>query len=158
MSNLYLQAAEDAKGLLSKFETVKKVAEAFALVGGLQQAQAEVEAALPKAQAELAMVRNDVANEKVMLDTIRAEAKKTTANAKTVAEGIVEAAHAKAKAAIHEAEVSVLEVQGRERTTTANAAAEVAAATTKRDELLAEVKELESRADKARRYLSKLAE
>jgi hypothetical protein len=157
MSNEYLRAAEDAKGLLAKFETVKKVAEAFALVGSLQQAQAEAEAALPKVQAELALARNAVANEQVVLDMIRADAKKITADAKTVADGIVASAQAKADALAAESNAKAAAhneaVLGRQ----ALAEAEAETVKAQRATLLKEVEDLEARADKARKYLAKLA-
>lgn len=153
----YTQTAEDARRLLRGFAAVESLAKAFDEAGQLEQTITTNKVAAGAAQAELASLRERVAQENAVLAAVREQVAAKEVAAKAEADRIVAAAHAEAKAAIIAAEASVLEVQELERTATSNAEAAAAAALDQRDKLLAEVTELEQRAEKARAYLTKLA-
>jgi esterase/lipase len=89
MSNEYLQAAQDAKRLLSGFAAVATVAAAFEKVGSLQQAQDEAENALAILQGQIAAAKDELAAAGVSLAGVNDAALTATAEAKSTAEHIV---------------------------------------------------------------------
>lgn len=92
MTNRYLTAAENARRLLANFELVKQVAEAFELVGTLEQATGEARAAHEAALAPLQQALAD-----------RQEAEGQAANARADADAVLFASAAAKEAALVEA-------------------------------------------------------
>lgn len=95
MSNEFIQAADDANRLLNGFAAVRTVADAFAKVGLLQQAQAEAEAALAEAAAAIADARAELCAAKTEGEQVLAETQAVVAQAALRAAGTVNDAAAR---------------------------------------------------------------
>lgn len=154
----FLKAADDARRLLRGFKAFEEVAAALEMAGIAQQTKAEAESKLAflltkietaKVEAEEQAGKNAAA-----IAAAQAQADEIVRDAWNRAKKIAE--DAKAEAAETAAIVSREKLAAEERLAADVAAA--AAAQIQRDELAAEVKDLEARVEKARKYLAKLAD
>ena len=156
MSNELIQAADDARRLLRGFQAFAEVAAALDHVGQLEQRKTEVEALLTKLGDEVKEATDTSRATVEKAELANAEAKRMTANAKTVADGIVASAEAKAKALVEDAMTAVREADQAKSNTIASAEAHLGEIEVQRNVLLAEVEALEARAATAREYLTNL--
>lgn len=155
--NDYMQAADDARRLLRGFAAVQEVADAFDQVGGLQQAQAEAEAALEKLHAQHLAVSGEIAEAREQLAeainsaaAIQDEAKRVMRDAQDEAAGVLERATEQAN--LLRQETSEWITAERAKLTES-----IDASCAQYNAIAAEVAELEVRAGEARTYLAKLA-
>ena len=157
MSNELIQAADDARRLLRGFAAIETVAAAFENVGQLEQRKDEVEKLLKKLGDDVKEATDTFRATVEKAELANAEAKRMTANAKTVADGIVSSAEAKAKALVEDAMAAVREADQAKSSTIASAEAHLGEIEVQRNVLLAEVEALEARAAEAKAYLAKLS-
>lgn len=153
----YLKAADEARKILRGFKAFEEVATALELAGTSVQAKAEAEAALVVLRSDIATAVRDVADAKAEAERARVAANKATADAKTAADGIVAGARSKADAIVSAAEALAESKAETGQLAQADADTLLALTGAKADALLAEVKDLEARAENARAYLTKLA-
>lgn len=156
MTNL-LKAADDARRLLRGFKAFEEVANALDTAASLEQRVAEINAAIPGLTAQRDALTVEVAELQARAEKTKQEAKDIAASAKDAAAGILLDAKTKAE------EVETGLKASREQVNT-NINEMVAAWNTQLTELTAkheaatkEVKDLETRAEKAKAYLAKLA-
>jgi colicin import membrane protein len=154
----FLKAADDARRLLRGFRAFEEVATALELAGQAEQTKTE-------AESKLAFLLVQIETAKVEAEEQEAKNAAAIAAAEQRAADIVAAAGAKAvqivadaQTAASNAELQAASVRKTAEDARAAAALETAEAIAKRDLIAAEVKELEARADKARKYLAKLAD
>lgn len=157
MSNELIQAADDARRLLRGFAAIETVAAAFENVGQLEQRKDEVEKLLKKLGEDVKEATDTFRTTVEKAELANAEAKRMTADAKTVADGIVSSAEAKAKALVEDAMAAVREADQAKSNTIASAEAHLGEIEVQRNVLLAEVEALEARAAEAKAYLAKLS-
>lgn len=157
MSNELIQAADDARRLLRGFAAIETVATAFENVGQLEQRKDEVEKLLKKLGEDVKEATDTFRTTVEKAELANAEAKRMTADAKTVADGIVASAEAKAKALVEDAMAAVREADQAKSNTIASAEAHLGEIEVQRNVLLAEVEALEARAAEAKAYLAKLS-
>jgi membrane fusion protein (multidrug efflux system) len=157
MSNEFLKAADDARRLLAGFSAVATVADAFEKVGGLQQAKAEAEKAIPKLKAEAAAASAELAQARADLKQAKEDAKDIVAKANDAASGILADAQRKAVEAAEASDAASASAKATLDAMFAGADARIADLQAAHDKLAGEVKDLEARADRARAYLQKLA-
>ncbi len=153
----FLKAADDARRLLRGFKAFEEVAAALEMAGIAQQTKAE-------AESKLAFLLTKIETAKVEAEEQAGKNAAAIAAAEQRAADIVAAAGAKALTIVADAQAEAAEtaaIVSREKLAAEERlAADVAAAAAaqiQRDELAAEVKDLEARAEKARAYLAKLA-
>ena len=156
MSNELIQAADEARRLLRGFKAFAEVAAALDLTGQLEQRNTEGQALHASLTTEIAAARDELGQTISQVEIANAEAKRMTANAKTVADGIVASAEAKAKALVEDAMTAVREADQAKSNTIASAEAHLGEIEVQRNVLLAEVEALEARAATAREYLTNL--
>jgi len=156
MSNELIQAADDARRLLRGFAAIETVAKAFEEVGQLEQRKAESESILNALAADVAATRAELQSSIEQIEQIRAEAKRTTADAKTVADGILKSADMKAEAIVSDANAAASATQEAADNVKALADAHIANLAAARDAIMAETTALEERATAAREYLANL--
>lgn len=157
MSNELIQAADDARRLLRGFAAIETVAAAFENVGQLEQRKEEVETLLKKLGDEVKDATDTFRATIEKAEIANAEAKRMTADAKTVADGIKSSAEAQAKAMVEDAMASVREAQIAKDNVTTLAEIHLGEIEVQRNVLLAEVEALEARAAEAKAYLAKLS-
>ena len=157
MSNEFLQAADDAKRLLSGFAAVATLAAAFEKVGSLQQAQGEAEAALAAMLPKVAEAMAQVTQAEENMRAAEREAMVIVANAKAQAADIAIDAQNKADLVLANAESNAAGVRATVQAALDSAEHDIAEAAAKRDAIYAECEALEIRANDARAYLAKLA-
>lgn len=157
MSNEFIQAADDARRLLRGFAAIETVAAAFENVGQLEQRKGEVEALLKELAKEVQGATDTLRDTIEKVETANAEAKRMTADAKVVADGIKSNAEAQAKALAEDAMAAVREAQIAKDNVTALAEIHLGEIEVQRNVLLAEVEALEARAAEAKAYLAKLS-
>lgn len=156
MSNELIQAADDARRLLRGFQAFSEVAAALDMVGALEQRKTEGESILASLTAEIVAARTELNTHIEQIEQVRAEAKSTTADAKTAADGIVKSANLKAEDIISDANAAAAETRVAAENVRAQADAHITSLTTTRDSILAETTALEERATAAREYLASL--
>ena len=153
----FLKAADDARRLLRGFKAFEEVAKALELAGVADQRKAE-------AESKLAFLLVQIETAQAEADEKAAKHAADEAAAKQRADEIVAAAGAKALQIVADAQTTAANAElqaasvtraAEERLALANA--EVAVVQSSREDLAAEVKDLEERAEKARKYLAKLA-
>lgn len=157
MSNEFLQAADDAKRLLSGFAAVATLAAAFEKAGSLQQAQGEAEAALAAMLPKVAEAMAQVTQAEENMRAAEREAMVIVANAKAQAADIAIDAQNKADLVLANAESSAASQRAMVQAALDSAEHDIAEAAAKRDAIYAECEALEIRANDARAYLAKLA-
>lgn len=153
----YLKAADEARKILRGFKAFEEVATALELAGTSVQAKAEAEAALVGLRSDLAAAGLELGAVYAEAERARVAATKATADAKTAADGIVAGARSKADSIVSAAEALVESKAEAGQLAQADADTLLALTGAKVDALLAEVKDLEARAENARAYLTKLA-
>lgn len=156
MSNELIQAADDARRLLRGFAAFSEVAAALEHVGQLEQRKEEVETLLKKLGDEVKDATDTFRATIEKVEIANAEAKRMTADAKTVADGIKSNAEARLRAAEEHAASIVREAQIAKDNVTTLAEIHLGEIEVQRNALLAEVEALEDRATAAREYLAKL--
>lgn len=104
MSNEFLQASDDARRLLAGFAAVQTVADAFAKVGTLQQAQAEAESALASLTDARDAARADLVAARAELDKVTTDTQALVAQAALRAAALDNEAQARLDAAIGKAQ------------------------------------------------------
>ena len=155
--NKILKASDDVKKLHRMFQSLGEVVEVLDSIGSVEQAEneakvrieklsKEAEAIVAKVNASNVEAQEIVAAAKVKYDEIVGEAEVAAQNVAEAAKAQADAAMSNSKSATDTAVESLAAIR-------ADADAEVV----KRDAALAEVLELEKRAEKARAYLLKLA-
>lgn len=156
MSNELIQAADDARRLLRGFQAFAEVAAALDHVGALEQRKTETETLLVDLRAQAVQANSELADVKMELEIAQAEAKRATADAKTVADGIVSSANAKAADLVKKAEERAQNIVDASSRLVENAKDAEQAVLANRDLIAAEVKELEKSADSAREFIANL--
>lgn len=156
MSNELIQAADDARRLLRGFAAFSEVAAALEHVGTLEQRKGEAETLLSATAAELEAAKVERDTHLEQIEQIRTECKRTTADAKTVAEGIIKSANLKAEDIISDANAAAALTREAAENVRAQADAHIVNLAAERDALLVETTALEERATAAREYLAKL--
>lgn len=157
MSNEFIQAADDARRLLRGFAAIETVAAAFENVGQLEQRKGEVEALLKELAKEVQGATDTLRDTIEKVEIANAEAKRMTADAKVVADGIKSSAEARLRAAEEHAASIVREAQIAKDNVTTLAEIHLGEIEVQRNVLLAEVEALEARAAEAKAYLAKLS-
>lgn len=157
MSNELIQAADDARRLLRGFAAIETVAAAFENVGQLEQRKEEVETLLKKLGDEVKDATDTFRATIEKAEIANAEAKRMTADAKTVADGIKSSAEAQAESLVSDAMAAVREAQEAKDNATTLAEIHLGEIEVQRNVLLAEVEALEARAAEAKAYLAKLS-
>lgn len=155
MSEL-LKAADDARRLLAGFAGLQTVADALEKAGRLEQAQAEADKTLLQLRADIDQAKKELADATAESARIKKDAKTVadtlTAEAKTKADTLIEATNQRVASIMSDVDLQVANAKSH----LAEAESQAVIAQEKRDALLLEAKDLESRIAKARAQAAKL--
>ena len=152
------QAADDARRLLRGFRAFEEVAKALDAAGSALQAKEEAEKALAAIAPQLMDAQAELIVFKAQVKMAKQDAKDIVAKANEAADGIRLDATIKAEQIAGAVEVAKADAFAQITDAADRADAELQSKQAQRDALGVEVLDLEARADKARKYLAKLAE
>lgn len=156
MTNL-LKAADDARRLLRGFKAFEEVANALDTAASLEQRVAEINAAIPGLTAQRDALTVEVAELQARAEKTKQEAKDIAASAKDAAAGILLDAKTKAEEVETGLKASREQVNANINEMVAAWDTQLTELTAKHEAATKEVKDLETRAEKAKAYLAKLA-